>query len=328
MASTTSTPPQSVISSTIGPMVIGILVQSLLFGIILHQGARYFEEFNTRDSPGYRYFVWLLLFLNTFEFVLDCHVIYRTLSTHFGQYEFFDHQTWTMWSEPGVTALIGCLSQAFFIDRCWHVTHKSRPVLVFLAFLLCLSFGSGLAVSVSFFKVKLFSKLALIPIPISFWLIATAVTDAAIAAILSVELLRNSSSFNRTRAVVTKIIRLSIETSAITAFTAIVNLILYFALPMTAFHLIPQFSICRVYTITVLVTLLGRDDLRKALTETSAAFSSFALTRPVHDSRAVNAVEVNVKTVVERDIREQSLTEPEPRSHSSDTKSNWTGSAV
>ncbi|KAJ7914135.1 hypothetical protein B0H13DRAFT_2325576 [Mycena leptocephala] len=42
----------------------------------------------------------------------------------------------------------------------------------------------------------------------------------------------------------------------------------------TAYHLIPQFSICRVYTITVLFTLLQRGALRDELDgQTSDPFS-------------------------------------------------------
>ncbi|KAJ7867824.1 hypothetical protein B0H13DRAFT_1636010, partial [Mycena leptocephala] len=270
----TSIPPQSVIKSTVGAMVVGLMIQQLLLGMIVLWGSRYYVRFHFRDTWFYQSIVGALLVLNALEFSMDFHVLYRTTVTYYGQYAFFDLQTWTMWAEPGITvyhsliypniealtswrAAIGLLAQVFFIQRCWKVTHESWPVLIFLVFLLLLCFGPGMAVSVSFAMVRLFSQIAKISIPICLWLISTAVTDVAIAGILCTKLYRSNSDFKRTGAVVRRIMYLSVETSAITAFIATVNLVFYFTWKDSAWHLVPQFSICRVYTITVLVTLLS-----------------------------------------------------------------------
>ncbi|KAJ6625070.1 hypothetical protein B0H10DRAFT_653326 [Mycena sp. CBHHK59/15] len=230
---------------------------------------------------------------------MDFHIIYRTAVVHYGQYDYFDLQTWTMWAEPGVTAVAGFFAQVFFVERCWRIMDRMWSVLALFTLLLLLSLGSGLAVSISFFKVMLFSKLAKIPIPIYFWLISTAFTDATIAAILILGLRRSMSSTpcKRTGNVCSRLILLTMETSAITALVAILNLIFYAAMKETAWHLLPQFSICRVYTLAVLVTLLARDDLRAALD--SQTSPSFALSGTRQD-RNVNCVKVRVRTLLIR----------------------------
>ncbi|KAJ7507104.1 hypothetical protein B0H11DRAFT_2218933 [Mycena galericulata] len=320
--SSTLNPPQSVIESTFGALVMGLWIQQFFLGLIALQAAQYYWHFSERDSKFYLWLVAALLILNVLEAGMDAHVLYRSTVAYYGDYRFFDLQTWTMWAEPAVTAIVGFLAQLFFMWRCWNVTNRSRLVFVVLTIMLLLSLGSGLAVSISFFQVKLFSKLAKIPIPISFWLVSTAVTDLTIAGILSVSLYRSKTSFKRTGTVIMRIITLTIETSVVTALIAVLNFIFYFALPATAYHLYPQFSICRVYTITVLTTLHKRDDLRKAL-DSNTYCSSFALTVPTQ-----NKVEVNVKRVVARDMPNESIKEDENENErkqsSTDSKVVWT----
>jgi hypothetical protein len=59
------------------------------------------------------------------------HVLYRTAVIHYGDYDAFDLQDWTMWLEPGVTAVIGSVAQVYFLQRCWKYA-KSRLVLAIL----------------------------------------------------------------------------------------------------------------------------------------------------------------------------------------------------
>ncbi|KAJ7936322.1 hypothetical protein B0H13DRAFT_2303713 [Mycena leptocephala] len=225
-------------------------------------------------------------------FAMDMDVIYRTAVTHYGQYEFFDLQTWTMWAEPGITAVVGLLAQLFFMGRCRSLTDRSRPVLAVLSILMLFSLGSGIAVSICFFQVRLFSELVKIPIPISLWLISVRGALMPCSRSLKREGHIDSSdrSGNRGDPVshppsgvhVIQAHQIHFDEAYHALFRdqplhrrcAMLNLILYFVKMSTAYHLIPQFSICRVYTITVLFTLLQRDALRNELDgQTSDPFS-------------------------------------------------------
>ncbi|KAJ7856559.1 hypothetical protein B0H13DRAFT_1641469 [Mycena leptocephala] len=284
-------PTQSVVNTTLGPLVMGLMLQQFWLGIIAVHGVRYYEQFGRRDDGVSRYLVAALLILNALEAAMDIHVLFRTTVTHYGDYTFVDLQEWTTWAEPGVTAIIGFLAHLFFLARCWRATNKSLVIFASLTFLVLLSLGSGLAVSVYFLQVKLFTKLANLPIPVCFWLVSTAAADTAIALTLSVELLKGkTSSFKRPGGVVKKIVRLAVETGGVTAITAMLNLVLYLAKKSTEYHLLPQYSLCRIYTMTVLVALLERDWARDA-------YSSFALSGPIQE-RTVNKLEVKVGFVL------------------------------
>ncbi|KAJ7927381.1 hypothetical protein B0H13DRAFT_2312586 [Mycena leptocephala] len=313
-------PTQQTINTTVGAMLIGVMVQQSLLGYIFAQGCSYYK-FKDRDSQLYRYLVAALLAFSALEAAMDMHVIYRTMVTHYGEYGFFDLQTWSMWAEPGVTAVVGLLAQLFFAERCWKTTKKSWMVFVVLTFLLALSLGSGIAVSISFFKVRLFSELGKIPIPISFWLISTAVTDIIIAGILCVGLYGARTSVKRTETVLMKLIVLSVETSSCTAICAILNLVFYFVLKNTAYHLIPQFSLCRVYTITVLFTLLQRDGLRNDLD--AHTFHDFVSQVAFRETQVRPTItEVNMTTTIENAL-ESSITKPGSKESQMDPYLVW-----
>ncbi|KAJ7704513.1 hypothetical protein B0H17DRAFT_1224618 [Mycena rosella] len=338
-----SSPSPSTITAAVGPLILGFAFQQLLLGMIFAQARLYYVGCAARDGKLYSFLVGMMVVLNVLEGVMDIHVLYRTIVTHYGDFQYFDMQTWTMWAEPGITALIGFLAQIFFIERCVRVTNYSPYVIAGLSLLrdadvstvALLSLGSGVAVSISFSKVKLFSLLAKIPIPIAFWLISTAVTDFTITAILCVALWRSrrNTSYTRTETVISKLIRLSIETSLVTAVVALANLGLYFGMITTAYHLLPQLSICRVYTITVLVTLMTRDALRRELDGESyhcrCNRGALGFRRPRVREHAVSKLEVKMTTIIERDHPEGSIGESEPKPKQSlamapaDTKLIW-----
>lgn len=265
-------PAQAIINTTYGALVTGIWMQQLLLGYILAQMIDYYRRYYKTDGGFNKFVVTSLLVLNIFVGGTDFHVLYRCTVLHYGDYEFFDLQDWTMSTEPGWTAVIGLISQLFFLNRCQNIV-RSKIVTGVLFLLVLFSLGSGLAVSGSFIVNKRFSLLGKFTTPIILWLTSTASADIAIAVVLAWELVRSRTGFRKTDAIITRLVTLSMETSTTTALVALLNLVLYLPLQDTAYHLLPQFSMCRVYTITVLATLLGRDKQRRILE--SAEHASF-----------------------------------------------------
>ncbi|KAJ6599503.1 hypothetical protein B0H10DRAFT_2231317 [Mycena sp. CBHHK59/15] len=163
--------------------------------------------------------------------------------------------------------LIGFLIQQFLLgvvvtQACIYFSRFHRRDIKFYRYLvavillvnclhavLLLPAGSGLAMSILSFKVKVLSEINKLPIPTSIWLGSMAATDTVIGGFCA------QVSFARGPSV----------TSFCTAACAAINLILYLTLPGTLYRLLLQFSMCRIYTIMVLFTLLQRDGLRKTL---------------------------------------------------------------
>ncbi|KAJ6543661.1 hypothetical protein B0H10DRAFT_1970266 [Mycena sp. CBHHK59/15] len=225
--------PPDVIVKTFGALLIGFLIQQFLLGVVVTQACIYFSRFHRRDIKFYRY-----------EYSHNLPNQHNLL------------QPTSLFCLPGLDDVGGA----------WR--HGHGLFFRYLAsVILLLPAGSGLAMSILSFKVKVLSEINKLPIPTSIWLGSFAATDTVIGGILCSSFLRSRSlcCHMPTKSALTKLVCLSIETSFCTAACAAINLILYLTLPGTLYRLLLQFSMCRVYTIMVLFTLLQRDGLRKTL---------------------------------------------------------------
>ncbi|CAE6438507.1 unnamed protein product [Rhizoctonia solani] len=256
-------PGQTVINQSFGPYVTGIMMQQLFLGVFCVQVYDYWRIFPT-DTVFNRVVVASLSVMTVLQGVMDFINIYRNSVTYYGDFNKFDEQDWSLFWEIGVTAILGSIAQVFFLERCYSAT-KNKIVLVVIGTTIAVSLGFGIASSVEFQRIVRLSQVPTIPIPIVGWLTLTAVLDVLISVVLIWTLLRVRTPFRKTEAVITKIIRVSMETSSLTASIAVINLVLYQALPGQAYHLLPQLIMGKMYAISVMVTLSSRKDLQEIM---------------------------------------------------------------
>ncbi|KAJ7870339.1 hypothetical protein B0H14DRAFT_3132147 [Mycena olivaceomarginata] len=166
--------PPDVILETSGALLIGFLIQQFLLGVVVAQACTYYSRFHRRDIKVYRYLVGVILLVNFLHAGMNIHIIYRTsITAGYSESPAFGSQGWTMWAEPGVTAIVVLFAQFFFLDRCWSVIKRPWTILPLFGLhmaVLLLPVGSGLAMSVLSFKVKVLSEINKLPIPTSIWL--------------------------------------------------------------------------------------------------------------------------------------------------------------
>ncbi|QRV84152.1 hypothetical protein RhiJN_12168 [Ceratobasidium sp. AG-Ba] len=235
--------PEEVVTATFGPFVTGIMMQQLFLGVFCVQ--RIFPT----DTIFNRATVAALTILTVLQGTMDYINLYRCAVKYYGDFTMFDEQDWSLFWEIGVTALIGTAT-------------KNKIVGIVVLLVILTSLGFGIASSVEFQRIVHLSLVPEIPVPIIGWLTATAVLDVLISAILIYTLLRVKTPFRKTEAVITKIIRVTAETSTVTASIAVINLVLYLALPGLAYHLLPQLIMGKMYAISVMITLSSRKDLQ------------------------------------------------------------------
>lgn len=263
MATVPAPPPALVIEQTFGPFVTGIMLQQLLMGVIVVQVYDYYRVF-TKDSPFYKSLVGVLFSVTVLQCIMDFKILYRDTVQYYGNFDKFDEPDWSLWWEIAVTAIIGAISQLFFLERCWSAT-KSYIVVGICGAGILTALASGIASTVKFEMVRRLSRVPEIPIPISIFLIGTAVVDLGIASVLIWNITRVKSRFRKTETIIGRIIRLTFQTSALTATIAVLNVILYLALPGEAYHLLPQLVMGKIYVISVMVTLSARTGMREIL---------------------------------------------------------------
>ncbi|KAG8708432.1 hypothetical protein FRC09_001259 [Ceratobasidium sp. 395] len=255
--------PDVIVQSTFGPFVTGIMMQQLFLGVFCVQVYDYWRMFPT-DTIFNRGTVGVLAILTVLQGVMDYINLYRNAVKYYGVFDKFDDQDWSLFWEIGVTAMIGTVAQIFFLERCYSAT-KNKIVAGVVGAGILASLGFGITSSIEFQRIRRLSEVPNIPIPIIGWLTATAILDVAISGILIYTLLSVKTPFRKTEAVITKIIRVTMETSTVTASIAVINLVLYLALPGEAYHLLPQLIMGKMYAISVMVTLSSRKDLQEIM---------------------------------------------------------------
>jgi len=106
------------------------------------------------------------------------------------------------------------------------------------------------------------------------WLIGGAVADVLIAVAMCYLLLKAKSNINRRSSdVVSSLVRMTIETNALTASIAIIGIALFAALPHTTYFIAPTLFLGKLYANTLLLTFNNRAFLR---VKTSSGFADSA----------------------------------------------------
>ncbi|KAG8946247.1 hypothetical protein FRC04_011993 [Tulasnella sp. 424] len=269
---TIEVPTSDVLVESVGPFVTGIMLQQMLMGVLVVQVYDYFRLFS-KDPPLNKVLVSSLLVVSVIQTVFNYISLYRSGVTYYAQFEKFDTGSWTLWSEIAITALIGALSQGFFLERCFAAT-KSWLVLVGGGIAILASLCAGFAASIFWGQTKKISEMSNMTVSMALWLISSAVIGIVISVILITKLMLAKTEFKRTEAIITRIVRLSFTTSALTAAVTVVEIVLYLVLPNEGWHLLPFFALAKIYAISVLVTLSSRSGLRAMMEGTGQAMTT------------------------------------------------------
>lgn len=264
-------PPCYIVEKFLAPVVAGTMVEQWLLGIICSQAVMYFRHHFNSDTIFCRSIVTCLVAFTILLGILDFVALYRRLVPDYGNCYKFDLQDWILWAEPAFTAWIGFVAHIFYIFRCWAVT-RSLAVCIFLGVVALNALVSGITVTVYCFAAGRLSNRAGVVTPATVWFISTSVCDMGIAIVLVIYLWGKQSVLRSTNTMINRLRWTSIETGSPTAMCALLNLFLFAAMPERGYDLLFQYSISHLYTISVLYTLLGRQDLRHILHEGAGTF--------------------------------------------------------
>ncbi|KAK0454285.1 hypothetical protein EV421DRAFT_408663 [Armillaria borealis] len=241
-----------------GPLIIGYLLHWGLFGTLSVQLYLYYLAF-PKDKKFTKCLVYGIYIV---EFVQTMLVTYNAFAT-FG-YGFGDIDALTAiysgWlTVPIMSGIVACVGQVFYAYRIF-ILSRSRTVPTLIT---CVSLTSAVAAIITgiyTFEAGDVTKLdnRKTATASGIWCGASALCDIIIAICMTYYLMRSNPSFRQTRMLVTKLIRLSIETGSVTALVALVTGILFLAFPHKTFYGAPVLIVPKLYANTVLVVLNSR----------------------------------------------------------------------
>lgn len=283
------------IDNSMGAMLIGTLMSSMLLGITYVQSFYYFIEY--RMDPWYlKSLVISTVVLDTAQMLLISYSIYRWLITDYNNPIGLEPLLWSGLVEPLPTALTSMLVQGFFTLRVWHLS-RSYLLSGLIVLIIVAGFSCTIAWIILSMQLEKFTDLrALLPLVIVVSALSVG-ADVIISASLVILLSRARTAFKRSNTIINKLMLFVINTGVLTSCIAIACLISVLAWPTSMIYASFYFCLGRSYVNSLLAILNGRKHIAEQVDNVSHMLVSMptSVTSPSH---SLGKVQPNISILV------------------------------
>ncbi|KAK0226593.1 hypothetical protein IW262DRAFT_777891 [Armillaria fumosa] len=241
-----------------GPLIVAYLLHWGLFGTLSVQLYLYYLAF-PKDRQFTKCLVYGIYIVEFVQTILVTHDAFAAFGYGFGDIDALTAIYFSWLTIPIMSGVVACVGQIFYAYRIL-ILSKSQTVPILVT---CVSLTSTVAAMITGARsfeagnvLKLNNQRTSIAVGI--WCGASALCDIIIAICMTYYLMRSDTGFRRTRLLVMKLIRLTVETGSVTAVVALLNLILFFGFPHQTFHGTPALIMPKLYANTVYMVLNSR----------------------------------------------------------------------
>ncbi|TFK41687.1 hypothetical protein BDQ12DRAFT_392800 [Crucibulum laeve] len=271
------------ISSLAGALLISCVVNWGLLGVLCVQVYVYYLAF-PKDRKAAKLLIYGVFLCEVLQTIIITRDTYVAFASGFGNVKSLDSMHTHWFTIPISGGIVGCIGQLYFAYR-MSVVAESKFLPIAVVVLSIASTSAAMVSAAQFFMAGSFTFLRNNTLTaVGIWNGLGAFCDLTIAIAMPYLLLRRGTGLSNTHVLITKIIRLTVETGALTAFVAIAHLILYFAPSIT--FIIAGANIAKIYANTILVLLNnrleitnGRDAIARREYESAAEFSVSSTSR-------------------------------------------------
>ncbi|KAJ7132619.1 hypothetical protein C8R46DRAFT_1140430, partial [Mycena filopes] len=232
-----------------------------LFATLTVQLYLYYQAF-PKDGLFTKCLVYTVYLINLIQVVFVTIDAFNTFAYGFGDYGVLTATAYAWLVSPVFGGMVACIVQSFYAFR----LYKFSGSWIVPSILLCGALGIGITGIIEGISVRQAADLSKLGVDLpkgiaattGVFLVGAATIDITIAACMTYYLARSDTGFRRTHALITKLIRLSIETGILTALMALLILVLFFGLPGKAYYSVPGTFIPMVYANTMFAVLNSR----------------------------------------------------------------------
>ncbi|KAJ7490998.1 hypothetical protein FB451DRAFT_1389739 [Mycena latifolia] len=243
-----------------GPMLIGVFINMILYGVLLGQVLTYYQMYQ-KDAAWMRFFVLGLFIIESANTAFDMAFMFQPLILNYGQKPIFFPTVFV--TQPLCVVLVSTPIQLFFAWRIKSLT-KSYWVPAFIAILAIASCTGGVWTAVMIRVVKTFANKPKLHNSALLWFLASCVADILITLSLVISLSKRKTGFSGTDSVIDKIIRMTIQTGMLTfvaAVFSILDVVCFMVLPHAAINFTFDLALSKLYTNCLMSTLNARQSL-------------------------------------------------------------------
>lgn len=236
----------------------------VLYGITSLQTFIYYT-FYIDDGVHLKTLVASIWLLDTLHIVLVCHTLYYYLVVNYNNPAVLGSGIWSLWLSVLVNCIISCVVQGFFTVRLHSVMgRKARNWMIpLIATVVVLHFAFGAETAILGMVIQVFTefqkKTSISAVPFAVFAV---VSDFLIAGSLCVTLQKTRSYFMTTNNIINQLMIFSINRCLLTAGAAVIEIILFSALPDALWYLALDFVIGKLYANSLLASLNTRHSIR------------------------------------------------------------------
>ncbi|KAF8171175.1 hypothetical protein K438DRAFT_1940768 [Mycena galopus ATCC 62051] len=270
MAPISAFPPGLEIVQLAGPILIAFLADWALFATLTVQLYLYYQAF-PNDRLFTKCLVYCVYSIQLVQIVLSTVDAWRMFGSGYGELSALTQVGFAWFTVPFISALDSLIVQSFYAFRIF-VLSKSKIIPAFLVV-------TAMAFSISgFINAGFISQVGnlenvtgrRISTTFAVAFSGSALIDISIAVCMTYYLTKKDTGFRRTRALISKLVRLSIETGTLTALISLATLILFFVFPDKVYYTVPDNIMPMMYANTMFAVLNSRFNIEGGRsTETS-----------------------------------------------------------
>ncbi|KAH8079081.1 hypothetical protein BXZ70DRAFT_1050981 [Cristinia sonorae] len=246
-----------IIAQLTGPLLLGHFFNWGLFGALTVQTYIYYIAF-PNDRRLSKWIVGFTYVIELLQTVLSTRDAFRNFGTGWGNMIELDEVGWLWFSVPVLSSVISCLSQIFYAWRIW-ILSEQYWISIIVTLLSLAQFGTGIYSGAMAHIIGVFSKVqASLFKTTTVWLGGTALCDIIIAASMMYYLHKSKTGFKQTGALLSKFIRVTVETGLICATFAILDLAFFLAFKNNNYHLAPSIALSKLYSNSLMAVFNAR----------------------------------------------------------------------
>ncbi|KDQ23256.1 hypothetical protein PLEOSDRAFT_1108892 [Pleurotus ostreatus PC15] len=270
-----------------GPIFIGFVIKTILYGLILLQAYLYYVTFK-KDRLWLKLLIAFLVVADTVNIVFDVVYIYTALIIHFNDPAYLANANWLFATDPAINGITTATVQLFFA---WRVKVLTGNIwLVSLITITSISSGlCAIGAAAATEWVPQFVNFQKFEVVVIIWLAGSAVSDVVITAAMTWYLVsisfrwRCSGALTAGSTAPTQIriwvIRpMTIQTGFLQAVFAIIDLI-FFLVDPSGTHLIFNWILSKLYSNAILSSLNSRSGWKFGSTDNGNLSAGLSSTR-------------------------------------------------
>ncbi|KAF5367765.1 hypothetical protein D9758_009843 [Tetrapyrgos nigripes] len=254
--------------NTLGAVLLGGLGAMALWGVLCAQTYNFFVG-NSKDKPVFKLLIAFLWALDTFDSVLNCHILYHYLvSNYLNPFAVMVPVCCrSIIIHVAITSLSNFIIRSMFARRIYRLSGSNIPMTLWIVAVSFADLICGIVITVKAFGISSYLELDKLSSLMYLNFASGTTSDLSVALVLCFLLGKSRTGFIRTDSLISVLMLYAVNTGLIVALDAFLGLITYIVMPHNFIFLGFYLLLSKLYLNSYLATLNARESLRERVNE-------------------------------------------------------------